>query len=254
LRVSPNIGDVTTWNNFTEHQKILWDGEGNKKSVNPLGIGTLGIISIRQQALTYQIQFQNETSDTAFYVIIRDTLSHLLDVQNINPLNASHPYQFQVLEDSIVEVEFALINLPDKQANPSQSRGFINFEIGLADSLPPHGKIYNTAWVSFDFDTPMPTTTTLNTIEGLIGNIFDPNQESPILLFPNPGKTHLSIQSKQRIQHIDLFDINGAGISIVAISQNPFEVSFETSELPPGMYLVKVQLAERVVFAKWMKI
>ncbi|MCB0556652.1 MAG: hypothetical protein KDD02_24110, partial [Phaeodactylibacter sp.] len=42
--------------------------------------------------LEYLVRFQNTGNDTAFLVVIRDTLSEFLDIATVRPGAASHPY------------------------------------------------------------------------------------------------------------------------------------------------------------------
>jgi len=91
---SPIIGDNIASNNFFTNQgKVRASFDTNTKSVLPQGIGTKGYISQAEQKMTYTLRFQNTGTDTAFYVVIRDTLDkQLLDVLSFQHEMTSHPY------------------------------------------------------------------------------------------------------------------------------------------------------------------
>ena len=79
--------------------------------------------------LEYIIRFQNTGTDTAFNVLIRDTLSSLLDITQIRPGASSHPYRIELLNERELLVFFDQVMLPDSNVNEPASHGFIKFRI-----------------------------------------------------------------------------------------------------------------------------
>ena len=53
--------------------------------------------------LEYQINFQNTGTDTAFKVIVRDTLSALYDVETVQNGVSSHTHTFRIYGKGILE-------------------------------------------------------------------------------------------------------------------------------------------------------
>ncbi|PIX33224.1 MAG: T9SS C-terminal target domain-containing protein, partial [Bacteroidetes bacterium CG_4_8_14_3_um_filter_31_14] len=67
----------------------------NDKTGYPTGVTTEHYIMPNQQ-LQYVIRFQNTGTDTAFTVVVRDTLNMNLDIFSVVPGVASHSYNFQM--------------------------------------------------------------------------------------------------------------------------------------------------------------
>ena len=59
----------------------------------------------------YTIRFQNIGTDTAFQVVIRDTLDDNLTIGTFSPGVSSHDYDWQITEEGILEFIFSNIQL-----------------------------------------------------------------------------------------------------------------------------------------------
>jgi len=73
--------------------------------------------------LTYKIRFQNTGTDTAFNIVVLDTLSDLLDVSTFVPLVSSHPYALEIVDSNVLKYSFENIMLPDSNINEPGSHG-----------------------------------------------------------------------------------------------------------------------------------
>lgn len=137
----------------------------NDKKVLPGGLGSTNIIP-PQTRMEYTIRFQNTGTDTAFRVMIADTLSSSLDVNTFQFLSASHPYTFTILptQPVVFLFEFDPISLPDSGANLLGSQGHVSFAISPLDSLPNETVIENFADIFFDYNPPVRTDTARVTI------------------------------------------------------------------------------------------
>ena len=116
------------------------------------------------EAITYTIRFQNTGNDTAFTVRLEDKLSDQLDLETFKPLTASHDYRATILEGGTLEVLFENILLVDSVRNEPESHGFFTFEIKPNENVSDFTAIENTAGIYFDFNQPVITNTTKNTI------------------------------------------------------------------------------------------
>ena len=114
-------------------------------------------------AIDYLIRFQNTGTDTAFTVVIRDTLSDFLDPSSIYFVNASHPYEL-TMDGSALSFTFNDILLPDSTTNEPASNGFVKFLI-QPNTTQIGTVIENRAAIYFDFNEPVITNTTLHTID-----------------------------------------------------------------------------------------
>lgn len=111
--------------------------------------------------LEYTIRFQNTGNDTAYRVVILDTLSHHLNPATVRPGPATHPYQFKVLGPNVLMFVFENINLPDSTTNLAGSQGQVQFSIHPDPDIPLGTDITNRAAIYFDSNEPIITNETL---------------------------------------------------------------------------------------------
>ncbi|MBK8565238.1 MAG: T9SS type A sorting domain-containing protein [Saprospiraceae bacterium] len=109
--------------------------------------------------IKYVIKFQNTGTDTAFRVMLLDTLSALLDPLTVAPLSASHPFDWQILQNGTLQFRFDPIQLPDSTTNEAASHGFVKFSIRPRTEQPLGTLIHNRAAIYFDQNEPVITNT-----------------------------------------------------------------------------------------------
>ena len=136
----------------------------NDKQASPVGYADAHFIADGTD-IEYRIRFQNTGMDTAFSVVLKDTISNLLDISTLQMGASSHPYSFELIGNGILKIEFPSIRLPHKDVNELGSIGFIEFKIAANDGLPPLTVIKNTASIYFDRNEPVITNTVFHTIE-----------------------------------------------------------------------------------------
>jgi uncharacterized repeat protein (TIGR01451 family) len=107
----------------------------NDKTGFPLGVGNNHDIRQNQQ-IEYLIRFQNVGTDTAFNVVIRDTLTTDLNIFTVQSEVSSHPYEFRMYGPRILEWKFNNIMLPDSNTNEPASNGFVKFTVEQNPDLP----------------------------------------------------------------------------------------------------------------------
>ena len=112
--------------------------------------------------IEYLIRFQNTGTDTAFSVVISDTLSNLLQKNVLQMLGTSHLCK-TTLNNGIVYFEFLNIMLPDSSVNKIKSNGFVRFLIKPDSAVTLGDIIPNKASIYFDYNVPI-VTNTCNTI------------------------------------------------------------------------------------------
>ncbi|MFT3911101.1 MAG: T9SS type A sorting domain-containing protein [Ferruginibacter sp.] len=116
--------------------------------------------------IEYLVRFQNTGTDTAFTVVITDTLSSQLQWNTLQMIDASHAANITQADDKVA-FEFKNINLPDKNTNEPKSHGYVRFRIKPQPGLPDNTDILNRASIYFDYNAPVLTgdaTTTVNFI------------------------------------------------------------------------------------------
>jgi uncharacterized repeat protein (TIGR01451 family) len=87
--------------------------------------------------IPYTIHFQNTGNDTAFNLVLVDTLSHSLDLSSIYDFQASHSYKISVEQGNILIVRFLSILLPDSGTNYAQSQGSCLYLMEISLQIAP---------------------------------------------------------------------------------------------------------------------
>jgi hypothetical protein len=226
----------------------------NDKQGFPTGYGLEHFIE-KNTDLEYLIRFQNTGTDTAFTVVVRDTLSPFLAPQSIQPGAASHPYRFEMYGNGIVKFIFENIMLPDSNVNEPASHGFVKFRISQRPGNPLGAVIENSAAIYFDFNAPIITNTTFHTIgENFI--VTDPvlsaapgGQTPPIVkVYPNPFLEKATFELKNVQANrltFNLFDLSGRQVRQAVFDKNIFQ--FERNGLASGIYFFRFETENRVI-------
>ncbi len=173
-----------------ECQEVIGSYDPNDKRGLPLGFGPSHLIR-PNTPLEYLIRFQNTGTDTAFTVVVRDTLPAGLDAASIRLGASSHPYQFERHGDNILIFRFNDIRLVDSFTNEPGSNGFLSFTIDQQPDLDFGTAIRNSAAIYFDFNPPVITNQTDHEVGYVIGVVTlasEPGgQINKAIVFPNPA-------------------------------------------------------------------
>lgn len=135
----------------------------NDKMAFPIGFSEAHLIEANTD-LEYHIRFQNTGTDTAFTVMIKDTIDQNLQLASLEVLTASHDYRMEIRDDRELTFIFDNILLPDSTTNEPASHGFIRFLIEQAPDLADDTQLANRAGIYFDFNDPIITNTVFHTI------------------------------------------------------------------------------------------
>ena len=107
--------------------------------------------------IDYTLRFQNTGTDTAFTVVITDTLPATLDPATLQWGPLSHSGTSSLTGAGVVTFTFSNILLPDSGSNEAASHGFASFRIRPVSGLPVGTTISNEANIFFDFNPPVIT-------------------------------------------------------------------------------------------------
>ena len=240
----------TTGNTFesTDCQDVIGSFDPNDKNSQPKGWGERHEIK-PEQPLRYTIRFQNTGTDTAFLVVIRDTLDAALDWGTFKPELSSHVYHVE--RDSIrrsIAFVFENIMLPDSNRNEPASHGFVQFSVSPVPQTPLGTIIRNRASIYFDFNSPVLTNTVLHTVDtGFIRPKPEPPVYKPdarIYFTPNPAGqsswVSLEFFETEKTHRLQLYDVHGREVRSVIMPQSPFLL--EKQELPAGVYQAAIRI------------
>jgi len=236
---------------------IIDSYDPNDKQVVPSGIGTDRIVH-RTALLEYMIRFQNTGTDTAYNVVVVDTLSQSLDISTIEWGMASHAYTLNVSGQykPVLTFTFNNINLPDSTTHEPNSNGYIKFKIKPLYDIPNNTQIENKAYIYFDYNEAVETNTSHITIadsiphgEPLVFNAVErPMQREQISVYPNPTTGMVSLDltgfgNLSGLAELRLTDITGKELQHFQI----FKLSnyqIDLSNLPDGMYFLHINTAQ----------
>jgi uncharacterized repeat protein (TIGR01451 family) len=135
----------------------------NDKAAIPTGIGTAHFIE-QGKEIEYLVQFQNTGTDTAFKVVVKDTLAAHFNLSTFKLNASSHAATWQLNPKGVLVVTFNNINLVDSFTNEKKSHGFFKYSIKLNDSTSTNTIVTNKAAIYFDFNAPIITNLISHTI------------------------------------------------------------------------------------------
>ena len=219
---------TTVTGSYDPNDKSLFDQIGSTESINVTD----------STELLYTIRFQNTGTDTAFNILVVDTISDYLDVYSTRMIEASHQYDLVVDGQKLIW-KFNDILLPDSIVDESGSHGYIIFSIKQKKNNPKGTIISNKAEIFFDFNPPIIT----NTINATIGqdfilpvnNISDKYWD--IVLTPNPAKDIVKITTSYNDVHLIIFSSTSQKVIETIFNQKK---EIDISHLKNGKYLFQL--------------
>lgn len=193
--------------------------------------------------INYVINFQNLGTDTAYRVVVVDTIeTGKLELDRIYMNSTAHPYTIRIVGNVFIWT-FNDIMLPDSASDPDKSRGYISYTSYINPRLNIGDSISNRADIYFDYQKPVPTAYATVII-------IDPSHSIPqkekehhsINVFPNPAKEGITIESKDnRVEDVTIYNLNGKTIRAFRNigSRNCF---VGTEEIPTGTYIIAIRM------------
>lgn len=179
--------DYSPWNNVNYYTpRVVGSYDPNFKEVSPVGHGPTNIITRDDSTLEYMIHFQNLGTYKAQNVFILDTLDEDLDWETMTPIYQSHNCVITMSDKGEIRFQFDNIDLPAKMHDEEGSHGMVSFTIKTKKGLPLGTEFHNTAAIYFDFNEPVITNTTLNTLGELSVEQVQTYRSGEVSVYPNP--------------------------------------------------------------------
>ena len=242
--------DYSPWNNtcyFTT--TVIASFDPNFKEVYPKGTGPLGLISYRDSVLEYMVHFQNTGSYMAENIVVKDTLDDNLDWTTLSPVYMSNKCTVTVEPSGsrkVATFTFNNINLPAESTDEMRSNAMFTYTIHIRNGLSIGTQFRNSASIYFDYNKPVKTNTTLNTLGSVFVAGVDNVSVVPhatFLVYPNPASTTFTAQINNedagngtlRIAEVSGKELLNKTISLLKGSQN---ITTDVSTLAPGLYFV----------------
>ncbi len=222
----------------------------NDKSAVPTGYGAYNTIRANTD-LEYKIRFQNTGNDTAFRVVIIDTLPFVLNPVTIEAGASSHPYRLDVYPGGILHFVFDPIALPDSNVNEVASHGFVTFRIAQKPDLPDGTEIDNKAAIYFDFNDPVITNTAFHTVGQPFVTVEVSDPTTPgvtVAVQPNPFRDRAVLRLEGTgVRHgvLTLADAQGRIVRTQTFADG--QCILERNGLPAGLYFFRIDTGGAVL-------
>ena len=131
------------------------------------------------------------------------------------------------------------------------SMGYVTYKIRLRAGLSPLTKIKNTAYIYFDYNAPVVTNTTLNTIEqpGSVDNALLSADE--FSLYPNPAHSLISVKATKDLKLIRIYNAMGMMVYENQAAMTD-KVTIALPQLSSGIYFVELHTADKSRVIKLM--
>jgi uncharacterized repeat protein (TIGR01451 family) len=233
-KVTPIGGDnYPNNNNYVACYNIVNSYDPNIKEVYPIDVAPF-----YNDWLTYTIHFQNTGNAPAFNIKLTDTLDTELDLNTFQVIDYSHANN-TTLNGRIMTVNFSNIQLPDSSSDPEGSIGFIQYRLKPKSTWARPYKIKNTAYIYFDFNSPIVTNTTYNSILDISTGVAE-QKESIASVYPNPSNGLFTIElSTKEKQNLQLFDMSGNVVLSQTIENG--KATIDANYLAAGIYNISIK-------------
>ena len=219
----------------------------NDKTASPRGFGDEHFIEPNTD-ISYLIRFQNEGNDTAYQVVVIDTLTSLLDVNSLILEGRSFPYELAIRslgDEHELTFIFNEINLLPKAWDEAASQGYLSYKVKQQADLPLGTVIENRAGIYFDFNAPIITNTAfhtlgLNFIDIVNAVQFVDNELLNLSVNPNPisAEAVISLEGLERDAQVELHDLTGKIHKTLTLKNG--KATLRRGDLVSGFYVLKV--------------
>ena len=244
--------DNTPWNNVNTFQtEVIGSYDPNYKEVSPRGNGAEGFVPMATKEFDYTIHFQNEGTYFAQNISVTDQLDADFDWTTFKPGYSDYEYTTTMSETGLVTFTFSNINLPWKSGyGDALSSAMVHYSIQRKATNPVGTEFTNTANIYFDYNAPIITNTTLNTLQSLAGvdelGSGDGEVAVNMELYPVPASDHLTIQVNNVLKNekavVSIIDLTGHVVlsENVDLSEGTTMVTKNVSTLMSGTYLTRI--------------
>lgn len=247
------LTDYSPWNNLNYFSTVVVSSyDPNFKEVSPKGIGATGIITTSDSVLEYMVHFQNTGTAPAQNIVVIDTIDNNLDWTFLRPSYESAPCKVtmqQVGAYKIATFLFANINLPAQTMDDFRSNGMFSYTIRQKAGLVAGDQMKNNASIYFDYNAPVKTNTTINTI-GTPTAVSNPaataaNAEAAFTVYPNPAASAFYVRISSDMAttgSMKVTDITGKVIIAKSVDmiRGTQTIATDINDFAAGVYFVSI--------------
>ena len=243
--VSNTLAEETLENNSTTHLRTITAAydPNDKVATTSSGTSSTSYFLDLDEWIDYTIRFQNTGNDTAFTVVITDTLPSTLNPASIQMGAGSHPFTWELKGAGILEFTFDNILLPDSNVNEPASNGFVGFRIRPRTPLMVGEQITNIANIYFDFNPPVITEPSVLVAEFSTGVERPTSQNRSLIAYTSPDGSMLHLATPGTIQlQVMLRDMNGRIVLDQGLQHDAAVLN--VSSITSGIYVAEVHTSD----------
>nr|MBK9650296.1 T9SS type A sorting domain-containing protein [Bacteroidota bacterium] len=247
IKLSDTLGNLKYFDSLTINRRTSCPFDPNEILVYPTGDSAQHLTPPGTE-LEYTINFQNTGTDTAYRVIIIDTLDSGFDFSSFELLNTSHNCNTQLDSNGQLKFTFNQIMLPDSNIDEPNSHGTIIYKIKPKANLALPYNMLNTAYIYFDQNVAVQTNTAFNLFS--YGSISLSEQNAlGINIFPNPSDGIIYLKMNLTNVTVTVYDIFGRALGNQVLSQNKIDLTKYGS----GIYYLELLSANKKEVFRLMK-
>jgi len=229
---------VTVTGSFDPNDKLANTSDGHSNTVYLID---------EDEWVDYVVRFQNTGTDTAFLVVITDTLPAELDPATIRMGAGSHDFSWSLSGQGTLRWTFANIQLPDSNVNEAASHGFVSFRIKPREPVLVGTVIENIAYIFFDFNEPVITEPCVLVAEFSTGII---ERNADVALYPNPATTSIALRGMPNAEWT-ITSIDGRRLASGKFTSVTGVV--DISSFSDGLYLIQLFSDQRQITVPFQK-
>ncbi len=250
--VSSWTDDYTPTNNVCNHNAVVVASyDPNFKEVYPKGTGANGVISANDSVLEYTVHFQNTGTWFAQNIVVIDTLDGDLNWTTLHPVYESAPCKISVYQAGpykVAKFTFSNINLPPQMFDDQRSNGMFTYTINTQPGLAVGTQFRNRASIYFDYNAPILTNTTINTIGSSAPVVIPTNTNtfnSVFTVYPNPAMTSFNAMlnnEQSGTATMNIADVSGRSVytKSFAVQAGSQTITTDINALGAGVYFVNI--------------
>lgn len=236
--VSLNITPISGDNDVNNNTYNLCYGVVNSYDPNMKEVYPVNVEPNYDDWFTYTIHFQNTGNAPAFNIRLIDTLDANLDLETFKVTNYSHHNTWSI-NNKVAFFNFQNIQLPDSTSDSEGSKGYVQYKIKPKNNLGAGTKIKNTAYIYFDYNSPIITNTTINEYLQVV-SVKENFKEFVTALYPNPtnGSFTIELTTKEK-QLLLVYDITGNVVVSQTIENG--KAIIDAANLAAGIYNISIK-------------
>ena len=239
-----------------ECNPVIGSHDPNEKEAFPTGVDEEHFIA-QNIDIEYTLRFQNTGNDTAFLVVLRDTLPEVLNAASIQMGGSSHSYTWTLEGQGELVIRFENILLVDSTTNEPASNGWVKFRIAQEENLAIGTRIENSVAIYFDFNEPIITNTAFHTVgeDFLEIKIINEVSQVPVghgelFVYPNPSFGSvifaLPVEAPANAQFI-LYNQMGRVVERQTFDEK--QLLFNRGALSSGVYFYRVEMGDAYFYS-----